>query len=182
MDRAERDAEIETLKSSFNAAQIALCADYRGMTVAKATQLRRELRAAGANVRVVKNTLVRIAAQRSISEVAPKSEFERFESMLDGPSMMIYSDSDPIGPTKILAKFAKDNEGFKLKGAWFEGKYVDSKGVDTLSKMPGREELLGMLLRLLGTPATQLVRLINAPAQQVMNVLDAQRGKLEAAA
>lgn len=181
MDRAQRDEEIEALKSKFNAAQIALCADFRGMTVSQANQLRRDLRAAGANVKVVKNTLVRIAAQRSISEKSPKSEFERFESMLDGPSMMIYSDSDPIGPTKVLAKFAKDNEKFKVKGAWFEGKYVDSKGVDTLSKMPGREELLSTLLRLIGTPATQLVRLLNAPAQRVMNVLDAQRGKLEAA-
>ena len=92
--------------------------------------------------------------------------------------MLIWSD-DPVGSTKVVADFAKNNQSFTVKGAWVDGTFVDDKGVVALSKMPGKEETLSMLLNLILTPATQLVRLINAPGTQVVRALEAYRKKLE---
>jgi large subunit ribosomal protein L10 len=178
MDRQEKRQEVEFLNDCFTKAQIALCADYRGLTVAQVTKLRRELTKVGARARVVKNTLARIAVQ-DVFKSAEQAELERFTKIFDGPSFVVFSEKDPVAPSKVLATFAKDNEKFSIKGAWFEGAFVDKSGVGQLATMPGKEELLGKLLNLLLAPATQLVRLMQAPGTQLVRVLDAQRAKLE---
>ena len=76
----------------------------------------------------------------------------------------------------------KDKQKVTVKGAWLDGKFLDKAGVEQLSKMPGKEEVLSTLLALLNTPATQLLRLMSTPATQVTRVIDAQREKLQKAA
>jgi large subunit ribosomal protein L10 len=180
MEKAQKVAAVEELTANFTQAQIAICGDYRGLTVAQMTKLRKELKKAGATSVVVRNTLGRISAKNANSS-ASSSELERFVQTLKGPSFVIFSKDDPIAPTKALAAFLKEknNEKFKVKGAWFEGAYVDAAGVDALSKMPGRAEVMASLLRVILAPATQLVRLINEPGSQVVRVIDAQRQNLE---
>lgn len=178
MDRAERQAEIDFLADGFKKSQIALCADYRGLTVAQITKLRKDLRAGKAVGRVVKNTLARISSKKVYAD-SNAAELEKFNELFTGPSLLVLSESDPVSPAKVLTKFAKDNKSLQVKGGWFEGKFVDAKGVDTLSQMPSKEELLGKLLALLNAPATQLLRLMKEPSAQVARVIAAQRDKLE---
>lgn len=178
MERSEKVQEVEFVNQALSAAEIALCADYRGLTVGEVTSLRRELYQAGAKARVVKNTLSRLAVKEAYKS-ADQTQLERFLKIFEGPTMIIYSDKDPVSPSKVLAKFAKANKKLEVKGAWLEGAFVDAQGVGTLAEMPGKEELLAKLLNLMLAPATQLVRLLNAPGTQVVRVLDAQRAKLE---
>ena len=181
MERSEKHAEVELLNDSFKSSQIAFCADYRGLTVAKITALRRELNKANARARVVKNTLVTLAAKKAFSD-AQGPELERFLKVFEGPSFVVLADGDPIAPAKVLAKFAKDNDKLSIKGAWFEGAFVDKAGVVSLSTMPGREETFAKLLSLMMAPATQLVRLIKEPSAQLVRTIEAHRVNLEKAA
>jgi large subunit ribosomal protein L10 len=177
MDRAERKAEIEFLTDCLKKTNVAVCADYRGLTVAQVTVLRKELRAAGAGARVVKNTL----AKRSIAQAFgadSAEEAQKFQNIFKGPIFLMYSFKDPVGPTKVLVKHAKNIECLSVKGAFFEGKFLDEKRVLELSNMPGKEEVLSMLLRLISTPATNLVRILQAPGEQFVRVLGAQSRKL----
>jgi large subunit ribosomal protein L10 len=178
MERAEKHAEVERLKGMFENTQVALCGDYRGLSVAAITKLRRELRSKGAHGVVVKNTLARLSANSSYAG-ADKAQLEKFIGLLKGPSFVVFSDKDPVSPAKVLSDFAKKNDKFKIRGGWLDGAFVDQAGVETLSKMPSREETLGKLLGLLAAPATQLVRLMKAPAQQMVQVLEGHRGNLE---
>jgi large subunit ribosomal protein L10 len=180
MDKAEKQAELEFLNGHFTKAQIAFCSDYRGLTVAQVTKLRKELRKAGAEACVVKNTLGRLSATKTLTPNAKSAaELEKFTKVLKGPSMVVFSNSDPVAPAKVLTDFAKGHDKLKIKGAYFEGAFMDTAGVQALSKMPGRTELLSMLLRVISAPATQIVRLLNAPGTQVTRVIDAHRQNLE---
>lgn len=178
MERAEKDSEIEFLTDCYSKAKVALCADYRGLTVAQITQLRRELREAGSEGRVVKNTLARISAEKVFAE-AEERERKAFVEMLEGPSFMVFSYEDPVAPAKVLANFAKGNQNLRLKGGWLEGAFVNPEGVEALSRMPGRQEMLARLLSVINGPATKLLRLMNTPATQMVRVVDGHRSNLE---
>jgi len=178
MDRAEKQTEIGYLTECFSKTKVALCGDYRGLTVAQITALRKELRPKGAYGRVVKNTLARLSANEVFKD-ADRAQLDKFIKAFDGPSFVVFSNDDPVAPAKVLSDFGKKNEKFQIKGGWFEGAYVDQAGVETLSKMPSREETLGKLLGLLAAPATQLVRLLQAPSQQFVQVLEGHRSNLE---
>lgn len=178
MERAEKAVEVEFINKALSKAEIALCVDFRGLTVLQATSLRRQLHEAGAEARVVKNTLSRLAVKEAF-KAAEQAELERFLKIFEGPTMLVYSDKDPVSPSKVLAKFAKTNDKLQIKGAWLEGAFVDVNGVGDLSNMPGKEELLAKLLNLMLAPATYLVRLMQAPGTQIVRVLEAQRAKLE---
>lgn len=178
MNREEKQQEVETISASFATAQSALCADYRGLTVAEVTTLRKELRKNGAQGKVVKNTLARLAAERAYKD-ADAAQLKKFMELFEGPSLVIYSDKDPVAPAKVIFAFAKDHQNLKIKGGWVDGQFLDSSGAEQLAKMPGREETLAKLLALIAAPATQLVRLFAAPATQVVRVIDAQRQNIE---
>ena len=178
MERAEKQAEIEYLVECFSKAQVALCADYRGLTVAEVTELRRELNKTGCIGRVVKNTLARISAQK-VYDKANQEELNKFLALLEGPSFVVTNPTDPVAPAKVITKFVKDKNKMAIKGGWLDGAFLDSKGVESLSQMPGKEQTLGKLLGLLAAPATQLVRLFQAPASQLARVIEAHRANLE---
>ena len=179
MEKAEKQVELNSLISDFAKASVTVCADYRGLTVSQITNLRRELKKAGSTGRVVKNTLARLAVSKVEAEKsANAAELEKFLGTLVGPTIVITSVDDPIGPTKALVKFAKENDKFRVKGCWLDGAYVDAAGVDSLSKMPGREETFAMLLSLISAPATRLARVISEPGAQVVRSIEAYRKKL----
>lgn len=179
MERAQKESDLAELVDNFTRAQVAVCADYRGLTVSKITQLRRELRNVGAQGKVVRNTLARLAVKQVVGESANSTEVDRFLKTMEGPTLVVVSFNDPITPAKVLAKFAKENlEKFRVKGCWLDGAYVDPAGVDALSLMPGRDETFAMLLRLMQEPATRVARLLNEPGSQLVRVIEAQRKKL----
>jgi len=179
MDRAQKQEEIKFFSEHFSAAEVALCADYRGLTVAQLTNIRREFAKRGVACKVMRNTLSKIAAKEVLKD-CDQSEVEKFTDMFRGPSFVIFVPNDCVGSAKVSEKFAQDLEKFVLKGAWFDGKFLDSAGISQLAKMASREETLGMLLNLINTPATQLVRLLNAPAQQMVQLVSAYKDKLAA--
>lgn len=178
MNRAEKQAEIELVTNGIKNSALALCVDYRGLKVTQVTDFRRKSREKGATVRVVKNTLLRIAAKNCM-QGKDSPDVDKFLGLFDGPSMLIWS-ADPVTSAKAVAEFAKTNKEMSIKGAWVDGAFLDAAGVDALSKLPGREETLGMLLNLILAPATQLVRLLSAPGTQIVRAIDAYREKLEA--
>lgn len=178
MNRAEKQQEIELLSKCFSDAEVAICADYRGLNVEQITSLRRELRKMGASCRVVKNTLAKLAV-KEVFKSESSEELEKFIELFGGPNFVIFGKDDVVESAKMAEKFAKDFEHLKLKGAWFEGQFLDQKGVSQFAKMASKEETLGKLLNLMSTPATQLVRLLQAPAQQLVQVLNAHKENLE---
>ena len=180
MNRQEKEVEVAALTKAIGSAEAALCADFRGLTVLEITELRRQLRKAGSRGVVVRNSLARIAASRALTEKGgAESEVKKFVDLFAGPALVIYSDSDPVAPAKVVSGFAKEHQNLKVRGGWVDGTFLDGNGVETLSQMPGREETLARLLRLIATPATQLVRVLAAPATQVVRVVEAHRANLE---
>lgn len=178
MTRAGKQEEIESIGQHLGGCQLALCADYRGLTVAQMTQLRRALRESGAVSRVVKNTLAKVSVAQAL-EQADAAEREKFAKLFEGPSFLIFAAEDPVAPAKVLTNFAKGAPNLEIKGGWFEGSFVDENGIKQLSDLPSKEELYAKLLSLLNAPASQLVRLVQAPAAKLAQLMSAYHAKLE---
>lgn len=177
MSRATKDEEIANLASAWTGSTLAICADYRGLTVSQITELRAQLRAVGATAKVVKNTLAKISAEKGLAQ-ADSDEVGKLVGVFQGPSFLVFANDDVVSPAKVLTKFSKDHEVFEVKGGWFEGVYLDQAGVTQVSNMPSREELLAKVLYLMNAPATQLARVVNAPAQQLAQVIAAYKDTL----
>ena len=178
MERGEKEEEVSVLVDQFRSSKVAVCAEYRGLTVAQMSSLRSALRSCGSVSRVVKNTLAKISVNKVLSDdnVAEK---ERFLELFKDPSFLIFGQEDAVASAKVVEKFSKDLDPFKVKGAWLDGKFLDKDLFASLSKLPSKEETLGQLLALINTPATQIVRVLNAPAQQLVQLLGAYKRKLE---
>ena len=171
MNSVEKQEMVTELAQKFASSSASFVADFQGCNCQDLTSLRRKLRASGASMAVVKNTLVKRAIAGTSSE--------QLAAQFKGPMAVIWASEDAIGPAKILAGFAKQQEKFKLKAGVFEGKVIDKNGVENLASMPSKEELYSNLLALMNAPATRLLQTINAPGTQVARVLEAWRAKLE---
>lgn len=173
--RASHGAKAEKVASiheKFKSAKIAIITQYRGLTVAQMTRLRREIRAASGEYHVIKNTLVR----RALND----TDYGSLEGMLEGPNGWVFAYDDPVLLSKTLVKFAEDHDKLMIKGGMFEGQLMDTAKVKVLAQMPSKPELQAQLLALIQAPATQLVRLIQEPASRVVRLLDAAgKGKSE---
>jgi large subunit ribosomal protein L10 len=176
--RAEKENEVKVLGESFAETQVALCADYRGLTVEQVTKLRKELRKAGAIGRVTKNTLARIAAEKAYKDADPE-QLKKLLATFVGPSLFVFSKADPVSPARVLADFAKKVDKLKIRGGFFEGNFLSESGVKDLATMPSKEESQAQLLATMLAPATQLVRTLMEPAAQLVRLLEARRKQLE---
>ena len=165
MKKTEKTALVEQLASSFNRASIALVSEYRGMTAAESTEMRKRLRAVRGEMRVAKNTLVRRAIKGT--------KYEALDSNLGGQVGVILSYEDPVVLAKTFTSFGPLGEKLKLRGAVLNGKALSAEEVQALAKLPSREVVFGQLLGLLNAPATQLVRLLNEPGSYLARVIDA---------
>jgi large subunit ribosomal protein L10 len=177
MNRLEKNSEVETLISKIKGAQIALCVNYLGLSVAQMSNLRSKLREAECEGKVVKNTLAKLAVKSGLS-AAEGVEVAKFDGLFKGPTLLISSRVDPVSPAKVVSEFAKTNDKLALKGAFVDGRFVDIAGIQSLALLPGKNQVLAQLLSLLLAPATQVVRLINEPASSLVRVIEAQRKKL----
>ena len=149
---------VEAIAEEIKDAQSVVLVDYRGLTVAQDTELRKQLREAGVVYKVYKNTMMKRAFEGT--------EFEGLESCLEGPSAIAVSKDDATAPARILCKFAKDAPALELKGGVVEGNVYDVAGLTELSKIPSREELLSKLLGSIQSPITNFARVIKQIAEQ----------------
>lgn len=165
MKKSEKTALVEDLSSSFGRASIALVSEYRGMTAAESTEMRKRLRAVRGEMRIAKNTLVRHAIKGT--------KYEALDSNLGGQVGLILSYEDPVVLAKTFTAFGPLGEKLKLRGAVMDGKALTPAEVNALATLPSREVIFGQLLGLLNAPATQLVRLLNEPGSYLARVIDA---------
>lgn len=169
MNREEKKQEVQELRQRFQKASLTLLADYKGLKVNEMNQLRRELRSNGAELRVIKNTLAKIA----IGE----TDLKPLEAYFQGTIAVVTSVSDPVGPAKVLVKFQKEFEKPQIKVGFLSGNLMKSAQVEALSKLPSREELLSNLLGSMNAPAQNLVNVLSAVPRQFATVLAAVRDK-----
>ena len=157
MDRNAKESQVNELKEKLAKTTSLVLADYRGITVPAVTGLRDEFRKVQCEYKVYKNTLVKLAIKGT--------PMEPMGAMLEGPTAIIFSYESPAANAKVATKFAKDSEKFVVKGGYFEGQVLDQKGVESLSTMPGKDELRAKLLATFQAPATDFVRQLAAGAQ-----------------
>ena len=166
MEKAVKEENISALKVDLAKATSLVLADFRGISVKSDTGLRREFRANGCRYKVVKNTL--------LGKAVKGTPLEGIEKMLAGPTAIAYSLEDPAAPAKVASKVAKGEEKFIIKGGYVDGKALDQKGVEALSKLPGKDELRATFLATLLAVPQNFLRLTTA-AQQSFTCLLAAR-------
>jgi large subunit ribosomal protein L10 len=164
---------VERLATQLANAQISILVDYKGLDVQKITELRYQLRQAGSQMEVVKNTLLNLASQNT--DAALMNDFFK------GPSAIVTSSADPVSPAKILIDFAKGNEKLEIKAATLGGKLLSSEQVKDLAKMPSREDLLARLVYTLNAVPTSFVNVLAGVPRGFVNVLNGIKEQKEAA-
>ena len=170
MDRKEKEAEVNSLKELLGKATTAVVAEYKGLTVAEISGLRRELRDVAGEYRVAKNTLISLALEGS--------PYLSLKELLTGQNGLVIGYGDAVGLAKLVTRYAKENQKFTIKGGVTDGQFLAPTGVETLSQLPSREALRAQLLGLLSRPAGQLVGTLAAPGAQLARVLDARKSQL----
>lgn len=163
----EKAETVAAVHEKFKAAKMAIVTEYRGLSVAQMTRLRREIRGAAGEYQVIKNTLVR----RALKDTA----YGSLERLLEGPNGWVFAYDDPVLLSKTLVKFVDEIEKLSIKGAVFEGELMDPAKVKVLAQMPSKPELQAKLLALMQAPATQLVRLMQEPGARVVRLLESVR-------
>lgn len=159
---------LAEIKHHLETAKAVILADYAGLSVADQTTLRAKIAAAGGDFMVAKNNLLKIALKEKLGSLP-----QEVEDVLNGPTAVIFAQTDAVTTTKAVTEFAKDKDLPKIKIGIMEAKVLSVKDIETLSKLPSREQLLATLLAQLQAPAQALVRQIAAPAQLLVYALDA---------
>ena len=156
---SQRQAYVKELEEKLKNSVAGVVVDYKGISVADDTKLRRELREAGVEYAVVKNTMLRFA----IAGLG----YTEMEKVLEGSTAVAISKEDPIAAAKILGKYAEASKGkFSIKAGYMDGKEMDVAGVEELAKLPGKQELLSMLCSALQGNIRGLAVALNAIAEK----------------
>jgi large subunit ribosomal protein L10 len=164
MNRDEKEREIEALNQEFKRAKNLFLASFQGLTVSQDTELRRTIRAAGSNYKVVKNTL----AQRAAKNTAIEPLQEKFT----GSSAVAYNQKDPVVLAKVLTNYAKTNPLFVFKAGVVEGRVVSLADLEQIANLPSKEELISKLMYLLHAQAQRLASVAAGVARNLAVVLN----------
>jgi large subunit ribosomal protein L10 len=172
VDRAAKQDAITELSEVFKTSNTVVVAHYSGLTVTQMQTLRKQMKLAGAKVKVAKNRLAKIALKDTdAASITP---------LLKGPTVLAFS-GDPIAAPKVAVDFAKANEKFVILGGSMGKTALDLNGIKALASLPSLDELRAKIVGLLVAPATKIAQLTNAPAGKVARVIQAYASKSAAA-
>jgi large subunit ribosomal protein L10 len=171
VDRAQKEKLVEELGQIFESSGVVVVAHYQGLTVAEMLDLRARARDAGGSVRVAKNRLAKIALEGQ--------PCESIASFLSGMTVLTYSE-DPVAAAKVAEDFAKDNKKFEILGGAMGQTALDRAGIEAVSKMPSREELIATIAGMIGAPASNIAGAIGAPASNIASILSTIEDKAAA--
>ncbi|NLB79796.1 MAG: 50S ribosomal protein L10 [Clostridiaceae bacterium] len=155
---SQKKAVVDELVQKLKEAKSIVLTDYRGLTVDQDTKLRKALREADVEYKVIKNSIINFAVK--------DSDLEGLGKYLAGPTAIAISTTNPVAPSKIIAKYAKDYDKLEIKGGMVEGNIIDVDGVNELASTPSREELLGRLMGSLQGSLYGLAIALNAIAEK----------------
>lgn len=168
MDRVEKKAEVELLKSYADSSSIAIITRNNGLTVVDANKLRSRIKRSGSTYRVTKNRLAKIAFKGTQCEVLNEN--------LSGPTAIAFS-HDPVAVAKALDEMSKENEKLEIVAGIMDGVYMSAAQVKHLATLPSLDELRGKIIGLIQAPATKVAGVIAAPASQLARVIAAYSKK-----
>ncbi|MDF1802855.1 50S ribosomal protein L10 [Thalassovita sp.] len=171
MDRAQKEKLVDELGQIFESSGVVVVSHYAGLTVAEMQDLRARMRDAGGAVRVAKNKLAKIAL-----EGKPCASIG---DLLTGMTVLSYSE-DPVAAAKVAEDYAKDNKNFVILGGAMGENALDRAGVEAVSKMPSREELIASIVGCIGAPASNIAGAIGAPASNIASILSTIEDKAAA--
>jgi large subunit ribosomal protein L10 len=155
---SEKQQYVAALAERLKNSAAGVVVDYKGITVADDTALRKSLREAGVQYEVVKNTMLKLAAK--------EAGLEGLNSVLEGTTALATSAEDPIAAAKVLGEFAEKNKNFTIKAGFMDGEVIDAAKVTAVGKLPSKEQLVGQLLSVLVAPIRGMAVALNAIAEQ----------------
>lgn len=162
---AQKQQIVEALAEKMKSAAAGVLVDYKGISVIHDTNLRRDLRKAGVEYAVVKNTLLRFASQ--------KIGFDDLDGVLNGNTALAVSMTDPVVSAKMLSDYAKKNPKFKIKAGFVDGKVIDVQGVQQLAELPPKEVLVAKVLGGFNAPISGFVNVLNGNIRGLVVALNA---------
>ena len=155
---AKKETLVEEAVTKFEAAASVVIVDYRGLTVEEVTNLRKQLRDANVEMKVIKNSILIRAAR--------KAGLEGLDEVFTGPTAVAFSNEDVVAPAKIIDEFASTAKALEIKGGVIEGKVSSTEEITALAKLPSRDGLLSMLLSVLQAPVRNVAYAVKAVAEK----------------
>lgn len=165
--RQKKERVVAEIKEKLGNSTAVVLTDYRGLNVSQVTKMRAELREAGIEYKVLKNTLTTLAAK----EIG----LDDLETYLEGPTAIAFSENDPVAPAKILMKYTKEFKALEIKGGILDGKVLDLLAVKALADLPSREELLAQVLRGMQSPLSGFASVLSGTLRNFVCVLEEVR-------
>jgi large subunit ribosomal protein L10 len=172
VDRSQKEELVASLHRTFSDTNLVVVTQQSGMTVAEASDLRRQMLAAGASYKVTKNRLTRLALEGT--------KFEALKELFTGPTAIAVSE-DPVAAAKVAVTFAKANDKLTIVGGAMGETTLDPEAIKALATLPSLDELRGKLIGVLQAPATKVAGVVQAPAAQLARVFSAYGSQGEAA-